>query len=119
MKHYLCRYWWRGLCIFKKDDCRLAHGLEDLQWSDRLVPRAFEKELREAHNPLRVNERALIRARTYRVLYYYQFEMLKQGKLEQHQLRTVFMIDQVKEYRDQIRDAIRQELVVGFYKKVS
>jgi hypothetical protein len=29
-KHYLCRYWLRGLCVFRNEDCRCAHGFEDL-----------------------------------------------------------------------------------------
>jgi hypothetical protein len=33
-------------------------------------------------------------------------------------LRTVFEIDNIKEYRDFIRNLIRKELIVGFYKKV-
>lgn len=30
-KNFLCRYWLRGLCVFRNKDCRFAHGFEDLK----------------------------------------------------------------------------------------
>ena len=29
-KEQLCRFWLRGLCMFSKDICKYAHGIEDL-----------------------------------------------------------------------------------------
>lgn len=31
-KKSLCRFYVRGLCIFKKEDCQFSHGLSDINY---------------------------------------------------------------------------------------
>lgn len=31
-KESLCRYYLRGLCVFKKDVCKYSHGVDDLKF---------------------------------------------------------------------------------------
>ncbi|CAD8044109.1 unnamed protein product [Paramecium primaurelia] len=117
IKYYLCQYWMRGICIFQKKDCRFAHGLEDLELNFDVV-RDFE-QLNQEQKPLRYNQKPLINHRTYTILYLQQYRMIDQGALEKHQKRNIFQIDNLKEYRDKIREFISKEMIINVYKKIS
>jgi hypothetical protein len=53
------------------------------------------------------------------VLYYYQFDALRRGVITSKDVRTVFEIDNIREYRDFLRSLSKKELIIAFYEKVS
>ncbi|CAD8135326.1 unnamed protein product [Paramecium octaurelia] len=117
IKYFLCQYWMRGICIFQKKDCRFAHGLEDLELNFDIA-RDFE-HLNQEQKPLRYNQKPLINHRTYQILFLQQYKMIDYGVLGQHQKKNIFQIDNLKEYRDKIREFIQREMIINLYKRIS
>ena len=116
-KAILCDVWFRGFCEFEKDQCKNAHGINDL------IPEAFNidflsNKTEENSNKLKIKIKLKIETRNYRHYFDYQEVLLKKGILQKNETFTLQELNSDNEKKLFLRKLIQKDLACEYLKRL-
>jgi len=111
-KRFLCTHYRRGLCTLFTEQCKYAHGVQDLVFPN-LDPDNFQKVEETDATPeekeILKQELMLINPDKLPIIYYqYQFELLKRGEID-----TVYTLEEINfdsKVQKPIKEKFRKDL---------
>jgi len=129
VKSIICRFWRRGLCIFLAEDCKYAHGVNDLRFNkldieafDKLSQKDQDANARNGTDDEDNEDKVLDQNRekqpslnleiVYKTLYEYQFVLQQRGEVDK--IYTLEELSQIREVRRAIRDKFLKENTQAF-----
>lgn len=116
-KAILCDIWFRGFCEFEKDQCKNAHGINDL------IPEAFNinflsNKTEENSKKSKIKIKLKIETRNYRHYFDYQEILLKKGILQKSETFTLQELNSDNEKKLFLRKLIQKDLACEYLKRL-
>ena len=123
-KSQLCRFFMRGLCIFNKDDCQFAHGVNDIlykkvdisiydqKFSDYRKDEEYLNWQRSCFEIQKASQPSLNLGFTYKVLFEYQFKLIEEGLMREPYDQD--QLDEEDSCRNEVKAYMHTDLVKQF-----